>query len=59
MLSTRAKELLDEARSCLELAKITKEYYAKKALMELAHDLSREAHQAERRHSHNGRASAA
>src|SRR5262245_27093625 len=65
MLSARAKELLDEARSCLELAKITKECYAKNALMELARDLSREAHQAERRRRDlaalfhkNGRASA-
>jgi hypothetical protein len=43
-----AKELLEEARSCRELAKRTREYYAKNALMELARDLSREARQVER-----------
>jgi hypothetical protein len=61
MLSATAKELLDEARSCLELAEITTEYYAKHALMELARDLSREAHEAERRQRphKNGRASTA
>ena len=48
-MSATAKELLEEARSCRELAKRTREYYAKNALMELARDLSREAHQAERR----------
>ena len=38
-----------QANECLELASKTDEYYAKVALRELAHKLSHDARQAERR----------
>jgi len=47
MAIATARELREQARACLQLAKTTKEYYAKKALVELAHDLSRQARQEE------------
>jgi ribosomal protein L44E len=43
------KELRVQAKECRELANRTDEAYAKQALKELAHDLNRQARQAERR----------
>jgi len=48
-MSATAWELRDRARSCLELAETVNESYSKDALVELAHNLLREARQAERR----------
>jgi hypothetical protein len=42
-------ELRLQAKECLDLANKTDEYYAKVALKELAHKLSHDARQAERR----------
>jgi hypothetical protein len=51
-MSAKARELRERARSCLELAETTNEHDAKSALVELAHNLIREARQAERREEH-------
>jgi hypothetical protein len=48
-MSATARELRDRAKSCLELAEATNEYFAKSALVELARDLTRLARQQERR----------
>jgi hypothetical protein len=44
-----AKELRLQAKDCLELADKVHEYYAKAALTEIARELTRAAHQTERR----------
>ena len=44
-----AKEYRWEAKACLDLAEKAKEPYVKEALIELAQDYNRAAHQAERR----------
>ena len=44
-----AKEYRLEAEACLKLAKRADEFYVKDALIELARDYERAAHQAERR----------
>jgi hypothetical protein len=46
------KELRSQAEACLELARTTKEYYARNALADLARRLTREARQAERGQRH-------
>jgi hypothetical protein len=50
-----AKEFRLQAKECLELSDATSEFYARTALIELARELNRAAHQAERRERDMGR----
>jgi hypothetical protein len=48
-MSATAKEWRERAKSCLERAETTNEYYAKDAIVEMARNLIRVARQEERR----------